>query len=88
LSDGMPGSTNYDDEYAIRHTKDQVNEMRKNGLHVISYFVSDRDLNDYYARIWIGNFKRMYGQDSRIVNVESVTEIANTMNAKFLTPKG
>jgi hypothetical protein len=88
LSDGMPGSTNYDDEYAIRHTKDQVNEMRKNGLHVISYFVSDQDLNNYYARIWIGNFKRMYGQDSRIVNVESVTEIANTMNAKFLTPKG
>ena len=88
LSDGMPGSTNYEGEYAIRHTKDQVNEMRKNGLHVISYFVSDRDLNDYYAREWMGQFKRMYGQDSRFVNVESVTEIANTMNAKFLTPKG
>jgi hypothetical protein len=88
LSDGMPGSTGYEGEYAIRHTKDQVNEMRKNGLHVISYFVSDRDLNNYYAKECMGKFKRMYGQDSRFVNVESVTEIANTMNAKFLTPKG
>jgi hypothetical protein len=85
LSDGMPGASNYDGQAARQHTRDQVNMMKKNGLHVLSYYVSE---SDYKCESTIAAFKFMYGADARFVNVESVADIANTMNAKFLVPKG
>jgi hypothetical protein len=85
LSDGMPGANDYGGSHALNHTRDQVNTMRKNGLHVLSYFVSD---NDYDRESLSGQFKTMYGADARFVDVSSVADIANTMNAKFLVPKG
>jgi len=85
LSDGMPGANNYDGQAARQHTRDQVNMMKKNGLHVLSYYVSE---SDYKCESTVAAFKFMYGADARFVNVESVADIANTMNAKFLVPKG
>ena len=31
-----------------------------------------------------GQFKRMYGKDSQFVDTNKITEIARTMNSKFL----
>ena len=84
LSDGMPmfsnSNFNYYSEDALHHTKTQVNEFRKMGIKVLSYFVGgdygdDRNMND---------FKTMYGNDAEFINLKNVTQISKTMNSKFL----
>ena len=84
LSDGMPGAKDYGGQAALFHTRDQIKTMRNNGLHVLSYFISD---SEYQSNRCVEYFKTMYGADARFVNVESIADIANTMNAKFLVPK-
>ncbi len=84
LSDGMPMFSNSNFNYysadALHHTKTQVNEFRKMGIKVLSYFVGgdygdDRNMND---------FKTMYGNDAEFINLKNVTQISKTMNSKFL----
>ena len=84
LSDGMPmfsnSNFNYYNAEALHHTKNQVNEFRKMGIKVLSYFVGgdygdDRNMND---------FKTMYGNDAEFINLKNVTQISKTMNSKFL----
>ena len=82
-SDGQPYYSNRDINYhggeAINHTKRMVNEMRKKGLKVMSYFISESD-DEYGMR----DFKIMYGKDSSFINTTNMMEIAKTMNGKFL----
>ena len=84
LSDGMPMFSgkdfSYYNENAINHTKAQVNEFRKMGIKVLSYFVGDNYSSDGY----MGDFKKMYGKDAEFINLDNVTQISKTMNAKFL----
>ena len=84
LSDGMPmfssGDFSYYNDEALNHTKTQVNEFRKMGIKVLSYFVgskygSDDNMND---------FRRMYGKDAEFISLDNVTQISKTMNTKFL----
>ena len=85
LSDGMPMFSgkdfSYYNENAINHTKAQVNEFRKMGIKVLSYFVGDSNYND---NSYMGDFKKMYGKDAEFINLDNVTQISKTMNAKFL----
>ena len=82
-SDGQPYYSNRDINYhggqAIDHTKRMVNEMRKKGLKVMSYFISESD-DEYGMR----DFKSMYGKDASFINTTNMMEIAKTMNGKFL----
>ena len=84
LSDGMPmfsnQNFNYYNDVALDHTKTQVNEFRKMGIKVLSYFVGDSYGGDGY----MGDFKRMYGSDAEFINLKNVTQISKTMNSKFL----
>jgi nitric oxide reductase activation protein len=84
LSDGMPMYSNdtmyYCGDEAVNHTKDMVNKMRKMGINILSYFISDYD-----SETTLQDFKTMYGQDAENINVSSVTQIAKTMNNMFLT---
>ena len=83
-SDGMPMFGNNDIEYyhdgALNHTKSQVDTMKRNGIKVLSYFISggyecDREQKD---------FKRMYGSDAQYINVQNVSAVARTINKKML----
>jgi len=83
-SDGMPMFGNNDIEYyhdgALKHTKSQVDTMKKNGIKVLSYFIAgsysdERESND---------FKKMYGADAQFINVQNVSAIARTINKKML----
>ena len=65
---------------AVNHTRDMVNKMRKMGINILSYFISDYDRDTT-----LQDFKTMYGQDAENINVSSVTQIAKTMNNMFLT---
>ena len=86
FSDGMPMFSNSDlsyyNEQAVRHTKDQVKEIRTKGVKVISYYIGDsyRDDDRYMV-----DFKKMYGKDAKFIDVSSVSALAKTMNKKFLT---
>ena len=84
LSDGMPmfsnSTFNYYSGEALDHTKSQVNEFRKMGIKVLSYFVGDNYGSDNYMK----DFRRMYGKDAEFINLQNVTEISKTMNKKFL----
>ncbi len=85
-SDGMPMFGNNDIEYyydgAIKHTKSQIDTMKKNGIKILSYFIggtySDEDGRESK------DFKRMYGSDAQYVNVENVSAVARTINKKMI----
>ena len=83
-SDGMPMFGNNDIEYyyagAIRHTKSQVDTMRRNGIKVLSYFIS----GGYDSERESKDFKSMYGSDAQYINVQNVSAIARTINKKML----
>jgi hypothetical protein len=85
LSDGMPMFSNNDVDYynktAINHTKKMVDEIRKQGIKVMSYFVSD---TNYDRSENLRDFKRMYGKDAEMIDLSSVLQISKTMNKKFL----
>tara|TARA_Y100000816_G_C26100418_1_gene583025 strand:- start:608 stop:2740 length:2133 start_codon:yes stop_codon:yes gene_type:complete len=84
LSDGMPMYSNdtlyYCGDEAVNHTRDMVNKMRKMGINILSYFISDYDSDKT-----LQDFKTMYGGNAENINVSSVTQIAKTMNNMFLT---
>ena len=84
FSDGMPmfsgDSLYYYDKTAETHTKKMVDEIRKKGVKVLSYFIGDeygRDRN-------MEAFKTMYGKDASFINVTSVMEVSKSMNKMFL----
>lgn len=83
ISDGEPCFNNRSIEYtgyqALEHTRKEVERIRKSGIGVLSYFVSDRKLNHYEP------FSRMYGKDSRYIDINSVGEVSKTLNRMFLT---
>ena len=85
LSDGMPmfsnDTINYYHSEALNHTKDMVNEIRKQGIMFMSYFVSD---SSYGREDNVRDFKTMYGQDAEMIDINSVLQISKTMNKKFL----
>jgi len=85
LSDGMPmfsnDTMNYYHKDALNHTKEMVNEIRKQGIKIMSYFVSD---SSYGREDNIADFKTMYGKDAEMIDINSVLQISKTMNKKFL----
>ena len=72
---------NYYNDDALNHTKTQVNEIRKMGVKVLSYFVSD---SNYRSDDNMRDFKTMYGVDAEYIDLNSVAQISKTMNKKFL----
>jgi len=87
LSDGEPyfGGGSYRGEEAWSHTKKQVDYLRKNGVQIISYYLENDGLGDK-RRSTVNTlaFKKMYGKDALIIDINNVMEIAHTMNKKFL----
>ena len=86
FSDGQPwysnDEINYQGDSAEAHTKKMCDGMRAKGISVLSYFISNYDLDDdsYDVRA----FKRMYGKDAEFVNATNMMAVAKTMNKKFL----
>ena len=96
ISDGEPyfqmkspltgHSFHYADGNGVEHTKNQVNKIRRQGIHILSYYVQD----DSYASL-LGdghntkrNFQVMYGKDARFIKTNSVVDLAKTINDLFL----
>lgn len=77
FSDGMPYYNGYYGDRALNHTRKQVKKMKKEGIKVLSYYIS-RGSSDSRS------FKHMYGSDAETINTDNISAIARTMNKKFL----
>lgn len=82
LSDGEPAfHPSYMGLPAAMHTKKQVEKIVAKGIDVISYYV-ETDINKNSVNFKL--FKMMYGKDAQFIDTKNVTQIALTMNKKFL----
>ena len=80
MSDGCPYFDSYYGEGAFKHTRNQVKKMQKEGIKVISYFIGSSYLSDSDNI----NFRKMYGKEAQFIDTKKITEVAKTMNKKFL----
>tara|TARA_R110002020_G_scaffold21575_7_gene73325 strand:+ start:34539 stop:36500 length:1962 start_codon:yes stop_codon:yes gene_type:complete len=84
-SDGMPWFSNktmdYSGNSALSHTKEQVNNFRKNGINILSFFIEDSEWSRERTN---KDFKRMYGQDASMIDSTKVVALAKELNKKFL----
>ena len=97
LSDGEPfynirvpssGFTvSYTDDVGVIHTKAQVDKIRSHGVEILSYFI-DENLNkkskDIEKSPLCKNFRKMYGKNARIIDVNNVLDLSRTINELFL----
>ena len=83
ICDGEPNfsedGTNYYGDVAVEHTRKMVKKMKEQGINVMAYFVSD-----YGSANSQNKFKRMYGDDSRFIDIENIVPITKTLNELFL----
>lgn len=78
----MPArSMGYSDHIAHEHTRKMVQNMRDNGVKVLSYYINPSGQPGHYIR---NIFTRMYGADAEFVDVSSVTNVLTTMNKLLL----
>ena len=82
FSDGYPGFDNSQISYggtsARKHTADQIKKIKKAGVNVLSYYISD------YQHDWgVDGFREMYGKDSEFIDTNNMTQLAKTLNKKF-----
>ena len=86
VSDGEPGYSNqdinYGNEYAVEHTRAQVNKMRANGIKVLSYFVSEGGSEWGQGRSKKA-FERMYGTGSEFIDTNNLNELSRSINKLF-----
>lgn len=97
LSDGEPYfrfhieetnmDMNYTGEIAVKHTKEQVDKIRRSGAMIMSYFINnagDVSLVSEEKNSLSKDFHKMYGKDAKFIDVESISDLAHTMNGLFL----
>ena len=91
----------YDGNTGTEHTKTQVDKIRRLGVQILSYFIEDtpywgrqatQDPNavallnkrreESPQRVW---FRKMYGKNSQFIDVNSIVDLAKTINKLFLT---
>jgi hypothetical protein len=83
----------YSGEDAWLHTSRQVQEIRREGVTVLSYFVHEEQslAQRYFSKPdnWEAEcregFTTMYGKDARFIDVDAVSDITRTLNQAFLT---
>jgi ribosomal protein L18E len=81
LSDGLPEFTGFSGGMGVKYTKEAVEKIRKSGVEVLSYLIEERKGENETA---LKQFREMYGKDAQLINVESLTEIARSLNQRFL----
>ncbi len=82
FSDGEPYFENneitYYGDFAKKHTRNQVENMRARGIKVLGYFIGTNSRGSE-------NFKSMYGRDAEFINTNQLVPLAKTLNKMFAT---
>ena len=94
LSDGEPCyylqvpdsavGVDYEGDVGVVHTKYQIDKIRRHGVQILSYFIEDLDM-ELINKDLKSNFRRMYGKTAQFIDVESVVQLAKTINDLFLS---
>ena len=86
ISDGEPGYSDsnfsYGGEYAVQHTKIQVDKMRKAGVNVLSYFVSEGG-SEWGMNRARQSFDTMYGKGAAYIDQTNLNELSRSLNELF-----
>ena len=86
ISDGEPGysdnNMSYGGEYAVQHTKIQVDKMRKAGVNVLSYFVSEGGSDWGFGRAK-QSFDTMYGKGAAYIDQTNLNQLSRSLNELF-----
>ena len=89
---GIPLS--YMDEVGTSHTKTQVDKIRRLGVEILSYFIEDTPAyslskpvlpSDKTESPYRVAFRKMYGKNAKFIDVNSIVDLAKTINGLFLT---
>ena len=85
ICDGEPGWSGngfaYGGNEAIEHTRRQVEKMRKNGIKVLSFFVSDSTYGLERSR---ANHAKMYGKEATVIDLDNLTQLSLSLNKMFV----
>lgn len=83
FSDGMPvfhsSGFSYGGDFACDQTRNQIQKMTASGIEILSYFIDNSNVYDSSKHQCI-NFKRMYGQNAKFINVSEIGKLASTIN--------
>lgn len=84
----------YCDDVGTSHTKSQVDKIRRHGVEILSYFIehnwdissktTKESINDLENNPLRKNFRKMYGKNAQFINVESIVDLARTINGLFI----
>ena len=81
FSDGEPWfngrGCQYSGDYAITHTRQEVNKMANKGIKVLSYFIDG-------GKESLTNFQRMYGKGASNIAVDELMPLARSLNKMFI----
>jgi len=87
ISDGEPYYVNnsfyYSGKSAANHIKKMVDNFRKIGIGVLSYYVSD-NTNSFQNSATSKIFMESYGKSAKFIDVTSINEVSKTMNKLFM----
>ena len=94
-------SLSYTGDTGASHTKTQVDKIRRLGVEILSYFIEDdyykktasmldpdeqeklqQHIEDSPQR---RDFRKMYGKNAKFIDVNSIVDLAKTINGLFLT---
>jgi hypothetical protein len=82
FSDGVPAFTSHGFHYggaiACEQTRSQIQKMTASGIEILSYFIDNEVYNSNSFQCL--NFKRMYGQNAKFINVNEIGRLASTIN--------
>lgn len=85
ICDGEPGYSgnqfSYGGDFAIEHTRQQVEKMRKNGIKVLSFFVSDGEYGLDRSR---AKHTKMYGKEATVIDLNNLTQLSLSLNKMFV----
>jgi len=79
FSDGLPCFRTFNSNDGIEETRKQVKKLINNDVNVISYYIESG-----YDTYGLDSFKRMYGNNANNIDLNSITQIANSLNKRFL----
>ena len=74
ISDGEPVFNGYIGKDALEHTRMQVDKFRAAGIKIQSYYISEEGDTAF------NEFVKMYGKDSRLIDVNSLSVLAQSLN--------
>ncbi len=82
----------YANDVGATHTKAQVDKISKHGVEILSYFIDDdipkkmtkAEAAEFDNKPKHKAFRKMYGKNAKFIDVESIGDLARTINGLFL----